>query len=329
MMNNLNANKMKSKELRKIIREAIKEVLLESESSIEKAAEDAEKKAIDARIKALQSKKNDISSGRAEVAEGEIEEMARTAKGYRLTDNNINTEPYTNKRISGVSLADIINYIRENPGAEKKDIQTQFNFVRPQIANAVINGLLDAGVVVRLGAGGEVEAIPEPGEEAPSQATEPEDMFMGSTENPLAMYFDGEPNADGSEDLVEPGEDELEKVEPISSKASNEDYKAATQYRELERRLNATKSNILKLKRSKATAGDIKDKPSEELQRLRALRTSLEQRINSLVASSDYVKKLAGVEIPEPPTAAPEEETEEPLDEWTLNKLQYYAGIIK
>jgi len=323
MMNNLNADKMKSKELRRIIREAISEVIKETSEQDVKNAKKAE---LDARIKAADVEKALASQQKTALGENDIDEMARTAKGYRLTNDAMDVTQYANKRVSGVSLADILNYIRDNPGVEKKDIQTQFNFVRPQITNALMNGLSDAGVISKIGAGGEVE--PAPGEEEPTQAIEPEDMFMGSSENPLAMYFDNEPNDDGSEDF-EPESGEVEKVTSVANKMSDEDYEASIKYRELEQRLGATKSNILKLKKSSGNVGDIKDKPSEELQRLRTLKASLEQRLNDLIASNDYVKKLAGVEIPKPPVDNTVNEETEPLDEWTVNKLQYYAGIKK
>jgi hypothetical protein len=191
--------------------------------------------------------------------------------------------------------------------------------------------LLDAGVLVKLGAGGEVEATPEPGEETTPKATDPEDLFMGGAEDPLSMYFDGEPNADGSEDF-EPEAGELEKAEPAAGSMSDEDYEAFMKYDELKRRLDATKSNILKMRKSRGVAGDISDKPSTELQRLRDLKKSLEDRINDLVAGSDYLKKKLAKDMPPaPPVETPEEEEtlEEGLDEWTINKLQYYAGIKK
>jgi len=321
---------MKAKQLRKLVRETIQEILSEADlSPAEKAAKDAEIKALQAKKKAIDAKLGDIASGREEVAEGEIEEMARTPKGFRLADENFDAAPYADKRVSGVSLESIINYFRENPGADKKSLQVQFNFARPQIANAVVNALLDAGVLVKLGAGGEVEATPEPGEETPAQATEPEDLFMGGAENPLAMYFDGEPNDDGSEDF-EPEAGEIEKAEPAAGSMSDEDYEAFMKYDELKRRLDATKSNILKMRKSRSTAGDIADKPSTELQRLRDLKKSLEGRINDLVADSDYLKKKLQKDMPPAlPVETPDEEEtlDEGLDEWTINKLQYYAGI--
>ena len=321
---------MKAKQLRRMVREAIQEVIKEADlSPAEKTAKDAEMKAIDAKLKALQAKKSDLASGREEIVEDEVNELARIAKGFRLADENFDATQYANRRVSGTSLEDIINYFRENPGADKKSLQTQFNFARPQIANAIVNALLDAGVLVKLGAGGEVEATPEPGEETAPTATEPEDLFMGGAEDPLAMYFDGEPNADGSEDF-EPEAGELEKAEPSASTMSDEDYEAFMKYDELKRRLDSTKSNILKLRKSRATAGDISDKPSTELQRLRDLKKSLEDRVNDLVAGSDYLKKKLAKDMPPaPPVETPdgEETLEEGLDDWTINKLQYYAGI--
>ena len=349
---------MKAKQLRRMVREAIQQVLAEDVAA-DKKAQDSAKQAETAKLQALQKKKSELSKAVApeekpsqdaekmavdkEIAQTtkkiqklnkpglgalELDELARIAKGFRLADENFDATPYATRRVSGTSLEDVINYFRENPGADKKSLQAQFNFARPQISNAIVNALLDAGVLVKLGAGGEVEATPEPGEETAPKATDPEDLFMGGAEDPLSMYFDGEPNADGSEDF-EPEAGELEKAEPSASTMSDEDYEAFMKYDELKRRLDATKSNILKTRKSRGTAGDISDKPSTELQRLRDLKKSLEDRINDLVAGSDYLKKKLAKDMPPaPPVETPDEETlEEGLDDWTINKLQYYAGI--
>ena len=331
---------MKAKQLRRLVRETIQEMMNETTVpvTIDYKNKNVPDKILDidpSDVNTINKLKTDPTVGSLtvkdkKIKEGDIEEMARTPKGFRLADENFDATPYADKRVSGTSLQDIINYFRENPGADKKSLQVQFNFARPQIANAVVNALLDAGVLVKLGAGGEVEATPEPGEEAPAKATEPEDLFMGGAENPLAMYFDGEPNADGSEDF-EPEAGEIEKAEPTAGGLSDKDYEDFMKYDELKRRLDATKSNILKTRKSRGTAGDIADKPSTELQRLRDLKKSLEDRINDLVAGSDYLKKKLAKDMPPaPPVETPEEEEEtleEGLDEWTLNKLQYYAGI--
>jgi hypothetical protein len=328
MMNNTNADKMKSKELRKIIREAIAEVLNEASeqdvSNAKKVALDLKIKAADAEKKAADIERVLASDEKSALDEIDIDEMARIAKGYRLTDDNVDTARFT-KTISGTSLADVINYFRENPGTDKKALQTHFNFARPQIANAIVNGLMDAGVLTKLGAGGEEEA---PGTQAQAPAaTDAEDMFVGGSENPLAMYFDGEPNDDGSEDF-EPEAGEIEKAAPVQiGKVSDADFEASLKYSDLDRRLAATKSNILKLRKSRTSAGDISDRPSTELQRLRDLKTSLEQRIEALKASSAYVRKISGT--PEPEDIEMPDTEEEPLDEWAIGKAQYYAGIKK
>jgi hypothetical protein len=192
---------------------------------------------------------------------------------------------------------------------------------------------MDAGVLVKLGAGGEEEAPVAPGETAPTQASEPEDMFMGSGENPLSMYFDKEPNNDGSEDFnndEEPSAGEIEPQFQATSGLSDEDYDAFDKYSTLKQRLDATRSNILKMRRSPRAAGDIADKPSSELQRLRDFKASLETRIDALVKSSPYLQAKLGKEAPVAPVVEPEETEEpEPLDEWTINKMQFYAGIRK
>jgi hypothetical protein len=314
---------MKSKELRKIIREAITDVLSET-TYAGKGSVNAIK--TDPKFNQLsQTAKTDIAAdlikGKdVELNEDDIDEMARIPKGYRLTDDNVDTARFT-KTISGTSLADVINYFRENPGTDKKALQAQFNFARPQIANAIVNGLMDAGVLTKLGAGGEEEA---PGVQAQAPAaTDAEDMFVGGAENPLAMYFDGEPNADGSEDF-EPEEDAIEKA-PIAGQLSDEDFEAFLKASTLEDRIAKVKSDILKTRRSKS-GGEFETEPSTEVQRLRDLKVSLQKRLADLVAGSKYLQKRSGVE---PEDIEMPDTEEEPLDEWAIGKAQYYAGIKK
>jgi hypothetical protein len=319
---------MKSKELRKIIREAIAEVLAESTIDVSNpnALTDPQMQSL---IQKARTATKNPKLGTADepvefVEESELDELARIAKGYRLADENVDTTRFT-KTISGTSLADVIEYFRENPGTDKKALQTQFNFARPQIANAIVNGLMDAGVLVKLGAGGEEE--PSGTQAQAPAATDAEDMFVGGAENPLAMYFDGEPNADGSEDMVEPEAGEIEKA-PVAGQLSDEDYEAFLKASTLEDRIAKVKSDILKTKRGKSSAGDIKDVPSDELQRLRTLKTSLEQRLADLVAGSKYLQKRSGVEVDDIELEDEEEPIQE-IDQYDVNKLKFYAGIIK
>lgn len=153
-----------------------------------------------------------------------------------------------------------------------------------------------------------------------------DDLFVGTSK--LSKKKSEEEPTD-----EEPPEGEIEKAEPvIAPNISNEDFEDSLKYSELQRRLAATRGNILSLRKSRPTAGDIKDKPSDELQRLRDLKKSLEQRIEDLVANSPYLQKIAAQSAPPPPPIEePEEEPsdEEQLDEYIINKMKYYAGIIK
>jgi len=327
---------MKSKQLRKIIREAIEEVLAEAEGTVKV------KKGDISSIKKYTQMGIDVEEDPT-IKEQDIEEMARLAKGFRLADPNVDSSQFT-KSISGTSLSAIIDYFRENPGADKKSLQTQFNFARPQIANAVVNGLLDAGVLTKLSASGEEEAPTAPGETTPVQASEPEDLFMGSAENPLSMYFDNEPNDDGSEDFnaeEEPTPGELEPAgEPMSTGGmSDEDFAAWDKYDTLKTRLNGVKSNLNKIKRGKGkggVAGDISDTSGNEVSRLQDLKKSLEDRINDIVSKSEYLQKKIEKETGKAyePIEVEPEETEDTIDEgfdtqYEIRKRQFYAGIIK
>jgi hypothetical protein len=318
---------MKSKELRKIIREAIAEVLAESTIDVSNpnALTDPQKQSL---IQKARTASKNPKLGTADepvefVEESELDELARIAKGYRLADDNVDTTPFT-KTISGTSLADVIEYFKENPGADKKALQTQFNFARPQIANAIVNGLMDAGVLVKLGAGGEEE--PSGVQAQAPAATDAEDMFVGGAENPLAMYFDGEPNADGSEDMVEPEAGEIERA-PMAGQLSDEDFEAFLKASTLEDRIAKVKSDILKTRRSK-TGGEFETEPSTEVQRLRDLKTTLEKRLADLVAGSKYLQKRSGIEVDDIEIEDEEEPIQE-VDQYDLNRIQYYAGIKK
>ena len=332
---------MKVKQLRKLIRESVMEVLNEDVAkakALKLKANQLRQQAINLNKQATAEEEKDLKQDTQAAANENLDEMARIPKGFRLADPEMNTTTYT-KTISGTPLSAILDYFKENPGADVKSVQSQFNFVRPQIANGLVKGLLDAGLLVKLTASGEEVAPVAPGEEAPTQATEPEDLFMGSAENPLSMYFDKEPNDDGSEDFndeEEPTSGELEKAEPTAGSMSDEDYEAFMKYDDLKNRLDATKSNILKAKRSKGgTAGDIGDKPGTELARLNDLKKSLETRIDAIVKTSSYlqkrIEKLTGKAY-EPIEVEPEED--DTIDEafnaeYEKRKLQFYAGIIK
>jgi hypothetical protein len=65
--------------------------------------------------------------------------------------------------------------------------------------------------------------------------------------------------------------------------------------------------------------------------RLTDLKKSLQDRIEALIAGSDYLKKRTGREITPPEIETPDEEEslDEGLDGYEMRRMQFYAGIIK
>lgn len=334
---------MKSKQLRRMIREAIDTVLKEDYNALV-TTKTGTKSISYKNPTELNNLKQDSNVTNITTTTGQkLKEMARVAKGYRLADENLDVTPYINKRISGIALSDFINYFRENPGAEKIDIFNHFNLSRPQIANSVVNGLTDAGILLRLGAGGAVEAprIPSENDREEEEINGPESMVMGNNENPLAAYFDGLPNEDGTEDFTDeeiPEELPTNPLEPIQVSMNDEDYESFMKYTDLKQRLDSTKSNILKSKRSGGReAGDITDNPNADIDRLIQLKKSLQDRIDILISNSPYLKKRLGQKLPEiePEIVEPEDDIEDEnniedkdkIDEYLIRKWQHYAGI--
>jgi hypothetical protein len=326
-MHNTN-DKMKRSELQEMIRAAIAEAINEADiSPQEKTAKDAEMRAIDAKIKALQAKKGDLASGREEITEDNIDEMANVAVRYELAPDAAAADfagkksrivaamQATEEPMSKIDVAGALGYDKQNP------------------INADFMALVADGVIIPSGeqrAPRLSRPAAEPGVEAGAEDTGIEggidrDLSDEEVDAMFAKVMKG--------DEEEPEAGEIEKADVSASSMSDEDYEAFMQYTDLEGRLAKVKSDILKTKRSKGTAGDIADKPSNELENLRALKDRLQTKMDSLLASSEYLQKrqskITGKPIPKPePEPEPEEETE-PLDEWVKGRMQYYAGIKK
>jgi len=338
--------KMKSKQLRNIIREAIQEVIQEDYNAM--VTTKTGTKSISYKNPAeLNALKSDSNVNSITTTSGQkLKELARLAKGFKLADDNFDTSEYANKKFGRATLADIIEFFRENPGAEKRALQDKFNWPRPQMANAVVNGLLDAGVLVKLSHDGEIEIPKEPGEEDEfdNSPVDAEDFFIGNRD-PLAGIYSKNPSPEedeftnDGEPKIEPEKIEKTTVSP-KTRINDDDYQAFMKYSDLRDRLSATKSNLLKAKRPGGIeAGDIKGEEGNEVERLRNLKKSLEDRINTLVSSSEYLQNKIAKEkgkiipIPEPITVEPEEEEDEEikdeLNESLKRKFQQYAGIIR
>jgi translation initiation factor 2B subunit (eIF-2B alpha/beta/delta family) len=330
MYTEINANIMTPKQIRTLVKEVISEALNEQvtiDVSNPNTLTDPQKQTL---IQKSRTTTRDNKIGTPDkpvefVEEGNIEEMARKAKGYQIVNPEFDTTPYANKNISGISMASIIDYIKDNPGVEKKDIQTQFNFVRPQIANALINGLKDAGIIAKMG---EIEVDDETGEvtvtdepEAPTSRAGAEDFFIG---NRTSNFFStGEPSLMDDEDEMgfpeEPEIPELPADRPPVGGLADEDYAAWMEYNKLKERLARTKSALMQAKKMTRGRDDL-SLDSNEMERLAKLKTSLEQRVQNVVDSSEYVKN----KIEQNKTKSSEEDE---INESIKRRLQQLANI--
>jgi len=310
MDTNINGNKMQSKHLRSLIREAITEVLGENINALVTTKKGTTKSINVKNASELEPLKRDSNVVDIETTTGaNIKEMARPPKGYVLVDPEFDTTEYV-KRISGVSLADIINFFKENPGAEKAEVQTQFGFVRPQIANAIVNSLVDTGILTKNDIPGEEG---EPAAE-PNYNIGAEDFFVGSrlTNIPTRTVGTEEDEMEDMEQALEP-----EMAVPVQSNISDDDYAAWMDYSKYAERLGRTKSAITQYKKQRQSGDDLSSE-SNELERLIALKTSLEQRIANIVNTNDYVKTRAEQGAIE---------SEDEINEVVLKRLKKLANI--
>jgi len=310
MDTNINGNKMQSKHLRSLIREAITEVLGENINALVTTKKGVTKNVTVKNASELEPLKRDSNVVDIDTTTGtNIKEMARPAKGYILVDPEFDTTEYV-KRISGVSLADIINFFKENPGAEKTEVQAQFGFVRPQIANAIVNSLVDTGILAKNDIPGEEG---EPAVE-PNYNIGAEDFFVGSrlTNIPTRTVGTDEDEMEDMEQALEP-----EMAAPVQSNISDDDYAAWMDYSKYAERLGRTKSAITQYKKQRQSGDDLSSE-SNELERLIALKTSLEQRITNIVNTNEYVKTRA---------EQGEVESEDEINETVLKRLKKLANI--
>lgn len=307
---------MKKLQLQDLIKEAIQEILGED---LEQDAKSKELVAIDAKIKALQSKKKNVATGTDNMDE------ARGPIRFKLADDyesKVAELPYNNseKRMKWVN--GIVDYVEEN-GA--KDITTiareKFNVPQPRIADYA-RDMIRLGILVPETEGTVPQFMrpeDEDGEEEPGGV---EDMFVGNKENPLSMYFDDEaPSPEEEPEIPTPAQSS----NANASSMSDEERKAWMRYQDLETRLRGVASNLNKGSRSnkKPSGDDIQGGGS--LYNMSSLE-DLKKRIKDEMAA--IASKFPSV-VKGDKDSKNEASKAEPLDEWTINRMQYYAGIKK
>jgi hypothetical protein len=328
-----NNNKMKVSELQKIIQNAIQEVVAEAtqKTTIDYKNPSQPDKILDidpsdtATINKLKSDSNvsSVTAGTKKIKEADLDEMANVSVRYQLA-GDVNAEDFKGKKNRIITAMKATG----EPMA-KIDVAGELGYDKQNPINSDFMELVASGVIEPAGEQ-KAPRLTRPASEPTKGGEGEEDFVTGdlSDEEVDAMFAKAKASGDD-----EPEIGDIEKADVAAAKMSDADYEAFMKVSDLENRLASTKSNILKLKKSKSAAGDIDDKPSTELVRLRDLKASLEKRINDLVDSSEYLQKrqtkLTGKEYTKQPPEEINIAGEEPLDEWTMNRMQYYAGIKK
>lgn len=286
------------KKLEKIIKEAILEVLAEADiSSAEKAAKDAEVKALQAKKKAIDSKLSDVSSGRDSVLE-----MARISIKYKISDLS-KLDDLSDKVKNSKGVQGIIDYLQSNEEASVAQIAKE-KFDRPQQAiNPVVQSLVASGVLEPVGGSGiAASRIGKGGEVAPpttKQTRDPEDFFVGSgnfdgpafepsDEEVAASFARARAAGDGEEEFVASLKKDAPKVKPT---ISNEEYDKLMKFLDYKERLRKIDSALRQNKKLSRGGDDMISKDRGEAEKLSNMKTNLEQRIEDLVAGSEYLQR--------------------------------------
>jgi hypothetical protein len=323
----------------------------------DKPGKDAEINAINKNMQAAQIRVNKLS--KPGMSSTELDEMANVGVRYQLSDD------VTDEQIAGFSgkKAKILAALQAAGSAvSKMNVAGDMGYNKQNPINKDFMELVDAGVIVSSSEQAAPRLTnPRPAAAPSATATGDEELFynprgrrdLGNMFTPRELTSLGiSGQEDMSDEEVEAAfaaakasgeEPEPEMAAATKSKSastiSDEDYQDWMEYSKLSDRLRSVKSNLLKTKRYRSTPGDINDVGStaREIKGLTDLKASLEQRIDALVAKSEYLQKdiakKAGKEyIPTPPIENPLEDEDEMdnLNESAFkHRMQYYAGIKK
>jgi len=320
-----NTDKMKKTDLQEIVRQAIQEVINEETYAGIASIEDMKKSkkygtlASDAKVAAEDELKR---KGIVTLEEDELDEMANVSVRYELAPDAAAAD-FTGKKARIITAMQAT----EEP-MSKTDVATALGYPKQNPINADFMALVADGVIIPSGEqraprlNRPATAAPEAGEEVGD-----EDGIEGGVAGDMS---DEEVEASFAKAMgsgeEEPEEGEIEMANVAAGGMSDDDYEAFMKYTDLEDRLSRVKSDILKAKRSRPSIGDISDQPSNELQNLRDLKIRLQAKLDDLLAGSKYLQARKAKMNKK---TEPEETESEELNEWTKNRMQYYAGIKK
>jgi len=320
-----NTDKMKKTDLQEIVRQAIQEVINEETYAGIASIEDMKKSkkygtlASDAKVAAEDELKR---KGIVTLEEDELDEMANVSVRYELAPDAAAAD-FTGKKARIITAMQAT----EEP-MSKTDVATALGYPKQNPINADFMALVADGVIIPSGEqraprlNRPATAAPEAGEEVGG-----DDGIEGGVAGDMS---DEEVEASFAKAMgsgeEEPEEGEIEMANVAAGGMSDDDYEAFMKYTDLEDRLSRVKSDILKAKRSRPSIGDISDQPSNELQNLRDLKIRLQAKLDDLLAGSKYLQARKAKMNKK---TEPEETESEELNEWTKNRMQYYAGIKK
>jgi hypothetical protein len=322
---------MKKSQLQDLIREAFSEILAEKKTAIVTTATGTKSIPFDDEKELDPLRKDSNVKSIEDTAGKKLKEMAGGIS-FKLTDDyedKIADLPYANSEKRMRWINGIIEYVDEVGAASTTTIaQEKFGVPQPRIADYVRD-------MIRLGIleperEGIVPKFMRQNDDEDGDDTRDEPEYMDPEGGIAGDMSDEEvdagfPNPMGIEDEPEIGGD-IEKIDKPSTSLSPAEVKILLLHGDLQKSIAAIKSDLNKGSRNRnvgGIAGDISgDRGMTDLVNLRRLKAKKEQQLNDLVADNPWLSRF--VVNDNPKNNLPEE-----LDEWTKNKLKYYAGIIK
>ena len=294
------------KKLEKIIKEAILEVMAEGNKLYTLKNQSDSAKGLPSTLDPddATEKSPAFTAKYKSVSEGELDEMARISIKYKIGDLS-KLDDLSDKVKNSKGVTGIIDYLQANGEASVAEIAKE-KFDRPQQAiNPVVQSLVASGVLEPVGGTGIAASRVDKktGKVAPpttKQTLEPEDFFIGkgkfdgpafepSDEEVAASFARARAAGDGGEEeFVANLKKDAPKVKPT---ISDEEYNKLMKFLDYKERLRKIESALRQNKKISKGGDDMISKDRGEAEKLSNMKTDLENRIEDLVAGSEYLQR--------------------------------------
>ena len=294
------------KKLEKIIKEAILEVMAEGNKLYTLKNQSDSAKGLPSTLDPddATEKSPAFTAKYKSVSEGELDEMARISIKYKIGDLS-KLDDLSDKVKNSKGVTGIIDYLQANEEASVAEIAKE-KFDRPQQAiNPVVQSLVASGVLEPVGGTGIAASRVDKktGKVAPpttKQTLEPEDFFIGkgkfdgpafepSDEEVAASFARARAAGDGGEEEFVAN---LKKDAPkVKATISDEEYNKLMKFLDYNERLRKIDSALRQNKKISRGGDDMISKDRGEAEKLSNMKTDLENRIEDLVAGSEYLQR--------------------------------------